>query len=1127
MAHPWTIGQQPLASAGGPAEGGFLDLDGERVYRIDGAEALPPFLMTVNSASERWMFCSSTGGLTAGVRDPDHALFPYVTDDRLHDAAGRTGSHTVLQLIRGDQRFIWKPFDAGHRCLYRVRERIYRNRPGNLVQFEAVNEDLDCTFRYAWAPTELGFVKRAVVWNHGDTPLEVRVLDGLRNLLPANADPGLQAMRSNLLDAYKKAERVDGNLALFRLSAVPVDRAEPSESLRCTTVWAAGMAGGDGLCLISDRQLEAFAGGGSVTPETDVRGERASAHVRVDAVLGPGAARTWYLVADQDRGPVEVADLRVMLRSPEGLVQRIETAIAAETAALDRITGLGDGLQTTGHEPSDRRHYANVLYNLMRGGVPLNGYRIGRRDLETYLAAANHRVAEAFARQGGDAWDGPGALAALAREGGDPDLERLLAEYLPFGFSRRHGDPSRPWNRFRIAMVDAQGEPLLDYEGNWRDLFQNWEALAYAWPDFLPGMIARFLNASTADGYNPYRVTRDGIDWEVIEPDDPWSYIGYWGDHQIVYLLKLLEADAAHHPGRLSGELGRRTYAYADVPYRIAGFDALWADPRNTVTFDEAAEAAAEARVAALGGDGRLVPDGAGIRRATLAEKLLLPLLVKVGNLVPGGGIWLNTQRPEWNDANNALVGLGLSVVTVAYLRRYAAFLRGVFAGGETVTLHGAVADLFEALDAALPLALAPADDAARYRATEAFGRAAETHREAVYAGRYGEPVAVPAERLAAFLDALLPVLDDTLRSNRREDGLYHAYNRMRRGDGTLGLERFEVMLEGQVAILSAGLLEPSEAADLLDALRVSALYREDQRAYLLYPDRDLPRFTEANVLPDERVASSPLLQRLLDDPRGLVRRDALGAVHFHPDCRNAADLDRLAEGLPAEERAELAAHWEAVFHHDAFTGRSGTFFAYEGLGSVYWHMHSKLLLAVQENALAALEAGHASGERLAAHYRAVRSGLGWDHDPATYGAFPCEPYSHTPAHRGAQQPGMTGQVKEDILCRWGELGVMVREGRLAFRPRLLQERDGLPEDATLSWHAPDGSFREAPLAPGELGFTYCGVPVRYRRGGVPELRVRYADGSEATFGDGLSAEDSRAVFARRGTVAFVEVTVG
>ena len=80
----------------------------------------------------------------------------------------------------------------------------------------------------------------------------------------------------------------------------------------------------------------------------------------------------------------------------------------------------------------------------------------------------------------------------------------------------------------------------MNYEGNWRDIFQNWEALAVSFPGFVSGMVCKFVNASTADGYNPYRITRDGFDWEVHDPHDPWSHIGYWGDHQGVYLLKFL-----------------------------------------------------------------------------------------------------------------------------------------------------------------------------------------------------------------------------------------------------------------------------------------------------------------------------------------------------------------------------------------------------------------------------------------------------------------------------------------------------------------------------------------------------------------------------------------------------------
>ncbi len=127
----------------------------------------------------------------------------------------------------------------------------------------------------------------------------------------------------------------------------------------------------------------------------------------------------------------------------------------------------------------------------------------------------------------------------------------LAHEYLPLTFSRRHGDPSRPWNIFAIEVKGEHGERILNYQGNWRDIFQNWEALALSFPGYVESMIFKFVDASTADGYNPYRIMRDGFDWEVLDPHDAWSYIGYWGDHQVVYLLKLLEVSARYHPGAL------------------------------------------------------------------------------------------------------------------------------------------------------------------------------------------------------------------------------------------------------------------------------------------------------------------------------------------------------------------------------------------------------------------------------------------------------------------------------------------------------------------------------------------------------------------------------------------------
>ena len=60
-------------------------------------------------------------------------------------------------------------------------------------------------------------------------------------------------------------------------------------------------------------------------------------------------------------------------------------------------------------------------------------------------------------------------------------------------------------------------------------------------------------------------------------------------------------------------------------------------------------------------------------------------------------------------------------------------------------------------------------------------------------------------------------------------------------------------------------------------------------------------------------------------------------------------------------------------------------------------------------------------------HYFEINEGIGVNKSPGLYGAFPTDPYSHTPRGRGVQQPGMTGQVKEDIVSRFYELGLTHR----------------------------------------------------------------------------------------------------
>ena len=66
------------------------------------------------------------------------------------------------------------------------------------------------------------------------------------------------------------------------------------------------------------------------------------------------------------------------------------------------------------------------------------------------------------------------------------------------------------------------------------------------------------------------------------------------------------------------------------------------------------------------------------IYHVNFIEKVLATVLAKLSNFIPEAGIWMNTQRPEWNDANNALVGNGVSMVTLYYLHRFLKFIQNI-----------------------------------------------------------------------------------------------------------------------------------------------------------------------------------------------------------------------------------------------------------------------------------------------------------------------------------------------------------------------------------------------------------------------------------------------------------------
>ena len=215
-----------------------------------------------------------------------------------------------------------------------------------------------------------------------------------------------------------------------------------------------------------------------------------------------------------------------------------------------------------------------------------------------------------------------------------------------------------------------------------------------------------------------------------------------------------------------------------------------------------------------IGADGKLIEDkSGGIYKVNLAEKLLVPFLVKLSNFIPEAGIWMNTQRPEWNDANNALVGFGASMVTLYHLRRFITFSLNLFndTGVDEVFVSEEVQKLFADINKTFVsfkyLLKGKITDIERKQIVDALGEAGSMHRLKIYSdGFSGKQESIGLSELLDFYKLALEYIDHSISANKRIDELYHSYNLIKiESDESISVRFLSEMLEGQAAILGSG----------------------------------------------------------------------------------------------------------------------------------------------------------------------------------------------------------------------------------------------------------------------------------------------------------------------------------
>lgn len=328
-----------------------------------------PFFMSIVSDSNHWMFISSNGGLSAGRKNAEYALFPYYTDDKITELAHTTGSKTVLKVHREEKEWIWEPFSDRNKESFSITRNLYKNKYGNKIRFEEINHDLNLTFSYEWnSSNSYGFIRRSRLENTGGKETKIYVLDGLQNIMPYGVSSDLQGRASNLVDAYKRSELVkDTGLGIFALSAIIVDKAEPSEALKANAAWSFGL--NNPTYLLSSAQIDKFRSNGKVSQETDVKGKKGAYLLQSDFSISSQEQKEWSIVANVNLDHDHVARLNDLLKSGTDLDALIDEEVENGTQNLIKLVASADGLQSTDDNLKDARHYSNVLFNIMRGGI--------------------------------------------------------------------------------------------------------------------------------------------------------------------------------------------------------------------------------------------------------------------------------------------------------------------------------------------------------------------------------------------------------------------------------------------------------------------------------------------------------------------------------------------------------------------------------------------------------------------------------------------------------------------------------------------------------------------------------------------------------------------------------------
>lgn len=231
--------------------------------------------------------------------------------------------------------------------------------------------------------------------------------------------------------------------------------------------------------------------------------------------------------------------------------------------------------------------------------------------------------------------------------------------------------------------------------------------------------------------------------------------------------------------------------------------------------------------------------------RFTLIIKLLQIILAKIVYLIPGAGIKNTNQENLFLETKTKTYNYRTSMITVYNLYKLLNLLKEIIPFSDISNflipneINNLISDLRELLKNCDYLTLSKLSDTNSAiqrkkllsKTTCLFSDYTQTIEKSMNdASIFYIPFSQPD-----FLDTLklfLLFLEQTIKANRRSDGLYNSYNMIKISNNSISIINLPATIEGQAAVIASGYLSPSEVIQLIDAIKQSSLYSQSKHIY-------------------------------------------------------------------------------------------------------------------------------------------------------------------------------------------------------------------------------------------------------------------------------------------------------